>query len=490
MVPGLTIDPLISALSRHNGIDAVFAAHEAGAGFMADGSNIEACFGVFASTSGPGYANAMAPLMAAQFDQRPLLYISGDVTQAYSHLPAFHNSGEEFIPVLENSRSIVKYAVRIESPDIFGEQLQKAINIMLTPPYGPVHIQIPMDLFGAKLPTQISPIIKPKRNACFLPDLAQSSVWQSSRNPLLFLGHRAELLGKPLIDWINKQQLPVVTTTCSRGFVDESNSWCFGAAGFMGSEQGNQMLYNEKIDALVMIGASINERNLMGWDKALMDRPILHIDLEKSAVNKSYSTIEFIPFADVETTIKKQHQTHMPIFERQIAKHYLNDVQSLFGKNTPLFVDSGTSKALASRYGMSRSLHQIVMSGEIGSMGWGLCAAVGFSIHTQKPSIALVGDGSMRMLGQELSTAAQYQAKVVVLVYNNRRMAAVCNRFTANSHEIEYLQAASPDIDFAAYAQSLGVQSYTATQSEQIGKLIEQHLPLTAPLLIDIRITE
>ncbi|MEP1446568.1 MAG: thiamine pyrophosphate-binding protein [Paraglaciecola sp.] len=504
---GSHIDPFVCALMNNNKILPIGCAHEAGAGFMAVGYGLaNNCVGVAVSIGGPGLANMLPSLLSAKHDERPLLVITGDVATTHHQLPAFQNAGGNFMADLTLTQLFCKSATRINKPEELPKVLAESLALAQTLPCGPVHIQIPNDLFNQPISTTKQELsVNTCKAKCRLDksfeDVAR--LLEHAEAPLIYLGGRVShwLDNKQLQTWLQQMQVPVISTIYARGFLPEDSPVFIGSAGFAGTTHGNAALLHEQCDTLIIIGADLSERNFLNWHAAIFvaKRQIVLIDdkYDQAIVNR-YPNMSSLPFPSgltpprkITKQFKQKRKMWLNALQNDfVSHHYLAKIQEFVGTTTQLFVDAGSAKALATKHWQANQANSIVMSENTGGMGWAMCAAIGAAMNKdEKPVIALVGDGSTRMLGMELSTAAQYNSPVLFLINNNKQQKSVYDRME-NTTTRKKLNETHPDISWTMLANSLNIEAANVSSISALMSVIEDIWPISKPFLIDITMPE
>lgn len=521
LVPGSHLDPLLHALTApESPVQPIIATHELGAAYMADGyGRYRNSLGVVAAIGGPGTSHLMSAVVTAANDQRPLLVISGDVPQNLAQWPAFQNGGPLGSKDLETLSPLMHWSGRLEAPQHLPQLLCQAWIQALKAPYGPVHLQIPENLFGQALDLPLILPTEGTRKAISGVERIRTLFEQES-HLLCYVGSGlfSKQSKRRLQTLLETSQVPVLTTVCQRGIVSESDPLNQGCFGFAGHGKSRDFMFSADLRTLLMLGVDLTDRNTLNWAPNMFaaGRQIILVHPTcPEAVLEAFPRLEWIQadseevlnglYADlpqVKPALKKQRQDWLneqtcaqipPAITDTLAQAstntepetFLRALQSTLPVDTPIFVDAGLSKLYATKYWEIEAPGCFFLSAQTGAMGWALAAAIGASFATpEKRLVVLTGDGCMQMQGLELITAVHYHLPISFVLLNNQSLGSVALRMQASPAAVTALQ--TPEIKWQIFAQSLGLKCFQITEQTDIASLITEHQRCPGPVLLEI----
>ena len=486
LVPGMHIDPLCEALAQQCALRTIVASHELGAAYMADGySRVSQNLGVVITSGGPGLSNLLTAVITARLEQSAMLVISGDVHSYLAQWPSFQNLAEK--AQLPGFKSML----RVEESNDFPAQLQLAIETAKSAPAGPVHLQIPYDIQKAQCPELPFKRAENSDKQPLTIDMQAVQAALQTKRTAIIAGPAFQQQGLRyrLQHCLESLGIPLATSLCSKGVLDEFHPLALGNFGFAGTAKATEVMLGKDLEAVIFLGLPLNERNTLNWHPDLFasNKQLFCIGSEVPvALLKRYPQIQTLPcraedfVASLYLNLPQldaeqiQMRSHWLKQIQGIAEHPLPDeseilhlaavvkeLNTILPAEIPLFVDAGSSKNYSGLYWKSRLPQRFWISAQMGAMGWGLCAAMGAACARQdeglKDAVAvLVGDGSMLMHGLELSTAARYQLPLKIFLNNNQSLQSVVSRSASPAlHDMFHL----PNLDWDAFAASLGIAS-------------------------------
>jgi len=542
-IPGGAIEPLYNALARserRGGPRAVVARHETGAAFMAEGYAIKTGkLGVCCATTGPGATNLITGVASAYENNVPMLVITAQTALSDFGRGAVQESSCTGINTVGMFEYCTRYNTLVSHSKQLEHKLSSAIMTAMHSPTGPVHLSIPMDVMKEKTPSRqpsydISNLLhKPS----LLDDVAVEQFYSellNASNPVFVIGDEAgEAIGS-ILSVAVKMQAKILVTPHGKGLVSPYHPLFRGVIGFGGHRSAHDAISDPKVDIVVAIGTSLGEAASDGWNtEYLLTKKMIHVEateehLLRSPMAKLHVRGRLLTiFERINSRLVKEQNTKETIVALPVAvgspklksqQHFSLDdtvaytsdrtpikpqrlmclLPQLFPPNTCYLADSGASFAWAAHYlhpydrriegkrnahgGLYRSAH------EFGSMGWAIGSSVGVALADRKsPVVCITGDGSMLMSGQEITVAIQEKLPVIFVVLNDSCYGMV--RHGQSLTGAEPIGYELPQVDFAAFAQSMGADGYVINSPEDLRAIDVAYIcKREGPTLLDVRI--
>jgi acetolactate synthase-1/2/3 large subunit len=447
-VPGGAIAPFLQDLRSRDDIRTVFAAHESGAAFMADGyARSSGKLGVCLTTTGPGVTNAVTGVASAHLDNVPLMLISGQTPPAQVGSSAFQEStGECGVDTTQLMSTSTKYSAAVSHPEALPRVIAKAVNVALSDTPGAVHVSIPRDVARAPQEADIRPRLQLGTSFPSTDDMKEvHELVTSARHPLIYLGVGARSLLKDQLPaftrYVEENNIPVVTTLQAKGIFPESHPLSLGIYGLAGHAAAQS--YAKDADLVLVAGTRLGEWATGGRAAALVeDKKIVHVDSEAVSFDQAISAdmnmkCDVRAFFEVLFELNEEHppsdiSRSVPTdtgYEAAPDEHgcdsispsaLIRMVNSVIDADLDIFVDIGNCTGLSVRHLQIDPPARVFIPTGLASMGWSCGAAIGGKIASPKRrSLAIVGDGAFLMNGNEVATAARYGVGVVYLVLDD-----------------------------------------------------------------------
>ncbi len=519
-VPGAHLDPLIEAASSGN-IRLIVCCHEASAGFMADGyARANKTIGIVAAIGGPGADNLVSVVNTARIERSPMLIITGDVPVALQKFPAFQCAG-----YLGSRNDIIypaitKYSARISVAEELPAFFKRAIQTAFSPPYGPVHLIIPYDILKEKVDASVdfeeTPIFETSSDGKM--DVLVSylcSLIKSDIKTVLWAGealnnYRHANMIKEIAEKFN---LPVATTYGAKGIISENHPMALGNFGYAGSANANKTLLSGDVDVVICFDVDQNERNTLNWHNDLytQKRIVLVNFPSPFKPNGTIDTYEYNPGDILECVYKTLEkntwngngraawaraitQSSQSLEQTRIRRNdviepsvMMKILREELPSDTILFVDSGAHRIFAGK-DWKAVLPQTFFSASVTApTGWAIAAGIGAKMDRKEPVVIITGDGCMQMHGIEIKTAVRYGIPVIVVLCNNGGMGNIHRRFSRASEELAS-HALIDEVDWSAFARSLGAMAVDVIDEPSLPKAIRECLKSKKASLINVRI--
>jgi acetolactate synthase-1/2/3 large subunit len=514
--PGGAVLPIYDAIFDCHDIKHILVRHEQGAAHMADGfARSTGKVGVCLATSGPGATNLVTGIATAYMDSIPMVAITGQVRTSAIGKDAFQEADITGITM-----PITKHNYLVKRIEDLAPAIAEAFYIARTGRPGPTLVDIPLDIskmlfeFNAETdyPKQVNiPSYKPAGPNGRIPELQIRKAAQliaESERPVLYVGGGAIASDAQAEVTALAEKLNILTTTTllGKGAIDETHPLSMGMLGMHGTAYANHAVNNS--DLLIAVGARFDDRVTGNVDKFATGAKIIHIDIDPAEIGKV--VVPDVPIVgDVKAILTEllKHVQPRPAtawndtileWKRRFPLVYPNDgnlyaeyaielVNELFDNDAIMTTDVGQHQMWAAQYFKCRRPRQWVTSGGLGTMGFGLPAAIGAAFaNPDKRVICLSGDGSFQMCTQELMTAKVYGQAVITIIINNKSLGMV-RQWQEMFYEERYSQVdlqASPD--FVKLVEAYGGVGFRATTKEELRDVLEKAKAVTdKPVVID-----
>ncbi|MEA1973948.1 MAG: biosynthetic-type acetolactate synthase large subunit [Bacillota bacterium] len=509
--PGGAVIPLYDELYHQRDIFNHYrASHEQGAVHAADGyarttDKVGVCF----VTSGPGATNTITGIATAYMDSVPLLVICGQVPSSILGKDSFQE-----IDITGITMSITKHNYLVENIEDLEGIIKEGYTIAKSGRPGPVLIDIPKDIFTKNCEYKNIDIDFSRNDKTLLINSKKINriveLIEHSKKPIIYAGggiknSKAE---KALFEFSNRFNIPVVNTLMGLGCFPRENKNSLGLVGMHGFPEANLAIMNS--DLIIAIGARFSDRVIGDPKKFAKDAKIIHIDIDKTELDKNvFSEIKLIGDAKIvlEDLLKKIKIT--PNYDnwikeiesfRQIKdsnknkfhpENILDEVSKKIPKDTIVVTDVGQHQMWTAQYWKFNYTNTFITSGGLGTMGYGLGAAIGVKVGNPDRAVLLVtGDGSFRMNSNELSLIKKYNLPFLILLFNNNTLGMV-RQWQKMFQNKRYAETDVEDIDYIMLAKAYKITAKKVDSIELLAEAINDY-KMNEPLIIecDININE
>ncbi|MFQ2150167.1 acetolactate synthase 2 catalytic subunit [Aeromonas jandaei] len=504
--PGGAIMPVYDAL-YDGGLAHQLCRHEQGAAMAAVGyARASGQVGVCIATSGPGATNLVTGLAEALLDSVPLVAISGQVPCSAIGTDAFQE-----VDVLGMSLSCTKHSFMVTDAADLGRVLAEAFAIASEGRPGPVLIDLPKDVQLAAVPTQ-SPLFAVEEPEVLNPsDLAAArTLLAAAERPVLYVGGGVGMANaeQQLRDFAAATGMPAVTTLKGIGALDPDSPVYLGMLGMHGTKAANYAV--QQCDLLVVVGARFDDRVTGKLEEFAPEAKVIHLDVDAAEFGKRRAAEVGIT-TDLKLVLPRlamplsidPWREHCAAMAREYAFRYdhpghaiyapalLKQLSARLPESSVVACDVGQHQMWVAQHMRFTSPRNHLSSAGLGTMGFGLPAAIGAKMSRPEDEVVLVsGDGSFMMNVQELGTIRRAQLKVKMVLLDNQRLGMVrqWQELFFDGRYSETILSDNPD--FVALAAAFGIPGETITCKEQIAGALDRLLASESAYLLHVAISE
>ncbi|SHH17408.1 biosynthetic-type acetolactate synthase large subunit [Tepidibacter thalassicus] len=508
--PGGAVIPLYDALYNDRHFKHIRTVHEQGAVHGADGyARSTGKVGVCIVTSGPGATNAVTGIATAYMDSVPLVVITGQVPTSLLGKDSFQE-----IDITGVTMSITKHNYLVRDVNDIPIIIKEAFEVAKTGRPGPVLVDIPKDIFlseysyGKKCTDNICNIHKNISVENNLDEIVD--IINKSKRPVIYAGGGVKIANacSELLSLAKKGDIPVVNTLMGLGTIKRDDELSLGLVGMHGFRENNLAVMNS--DLIIAVGTRFSDRVIGNSNGFAPNAKIIHIDIDVTEINKNKESYYYV-VGNLKEILKvitykmddkdnenwkeeiKQFKLKSKIIDENLfhPKNILNRFNEKLNDDAFVVTDVGQHQIWTAQYWNFKGARSFITSGGLGTMGFGLGAAIGAKVaNTDKSVLLVTGDGSFRMNCNELLTVAKYKIPITILLLNNQTLGMVrqwqrlfCNERYSQT-DLDY------EIDYSDLAKVYGIKGYTVNSMNELDDLLIKCELGKEPLFIECKINK
>ena len=510
--PGGAILPTYDAMTKYPQIHHVLVRHEQGASHMADGyARATGRVGVAIATSGPGATNLVTGMATAMMDSSPIVCITGQVGRAAIGSDAFQETD-----VTGVSLPVTKHNYLVMDIDELPWIVREAFHIARSGRPGPVLIDIPKDIqtgsteFVYPEGEIVLPGYQPRTHAADDELDEAARLINEAERPIILAGHGIMMSGATdeLLHLVEVSGVPVALTLLGKGSLPESHPLSLGMMGMHGTATSNFSI--QEADLLIALGMRFDDRVTGNLKTYAQKARKIHVDIDPSELNKNVAVdvgiagdlrtviTQLLPkierrqrndwlarIRDLQEDDDERDILHHDTGARLLGAQVINDLWLHTGGNAITVTDVGQHQMLEAQYYPHQRPATLITSGGLGTMGFGLPAALGTKYGLPDEEVwAIVGDGGFQMTMCEMATAVQEGIDVNIAILNNGFLGMV-RQWQEFFYEERYHATPMFNPDFCVFADAYGVPNMRVTKREQIAESVAFARNVRGPVLIE-----
>ncbi len=508
-IPGGVLLPFYDELVQSD-IRHILVRHEQCAGHMADGyARVSKRPGVCVATSGPGATNLVTGVATAFMDSSPIVALTGQVATGVLGNDAFQEA-DSFSLMMP----ITKHNFRVTDPKDLAETMNKAFMIATTGRFGPVHVDLPVDIFTSDIAQEdldkTVRVPKPRRNLSGLLDAIK--LLESAERPTIMVGGGVawSRAGGEITRLAEILMAPVVTTLMAKGSVPETHPLVLGVCGMHGRQVANYALNN--CDVLLAIGTRFSDRVTGKLSEFGTKTKVVHVDIDSSEIGKNVKgrvglvgdawTVVNALIAGLQKRKKKATwMERMKTLNKECTCDYdlrsdplkpqkiVHELSKLLPDDAIVTTEVGQNQMWAAHFYKCHGKRMFITSGGLGTMGFGFPAALGAKVaRPESVVVDIAGDGSLQMVSQEFATAVESDIPVVVCLLNNGWLGMV-KQWQKHFYGSRYMATKfSGTPDFVKLAEAYGAEALRVEKPSEVAEAIKRAAKCEVPMLLDFMI--
>lgn len=504
--PGGQIMPVYDALYDSD-IRHILARHEQGAAHAADGyARATGRPGVCLATSGPGATNLVTGIANAYMDSVPLVAITGQVSR-----PALGRDSFQEADITGITLPITKHSYLVNDPSEMGRIVKEAFHIATTGRPGPVLIDVPRDVSatqtGYEVPGELYlPGYKPVLDGDPQLVLEAAKAIANSERPLIYAGGGVVISGahEELLRLAELLVAPVTTTLMGLGGFPGNHPLALGMPGMHGTKYANFAIC--ECDLLIAVGARFDDRVTGKLETFAPEARIIHIDIDPAELGKNVR-VDIPIIGDVKRVLKQlldilksrlgeAWREKILAWKKEYPLNYcdngalkpqsiIQEIYKLTEGNARITTEVGQHQMWTAQYYTFSKPRSFITSGGLGTMGYGLPAAIGVQAGCPDDTVFdIAGDGSIQMNIQELCTAVNYELPINVAIMDNGFLGMV-RQWQELFYNRRYSQTELSNPDFVKLAEAYGAEGIRVTKRAEVAPALEQAIRSSKPVMID-----
>ncbi len=496
-----------SLYTYQNEITHVLSAHEQGAAHAADGyARTTGKVGVVISTSGPGATNLVTGIATAYLDSIPLVAICGNVPTTQIGTDSFQE-----IDITGITLPITKHNFFVGAVEDLADTIREAFVLAKSGRPGPVLIDIPKDVQIAECEYEPQPPVqKEEPKAAKEIRIAEAAQYiNEAKRPYIYFGGGviAAEAQEEMLQLAETIDAPMGCSLMGLSAIPTDHPRFLGMQGMHGHYASSMAMHHA--DLIISLGVRFNDRVTGNRQKFATGARIIHIDVDGSELNKTVSAVCGLR-GDVKPTLQKLlpliNEGQKPDWSMTVAAFREKETEQLdrregltplralstlnhyLGKNTAVATDVGQHQMWSAQTLRFQTPRRFVSSGGLGTMGFGLGAAIGAAFGTGERSVLVTGDGSFGMCLNELATAVSYHVPVVILIMNNGVLGMVRQWQTLFYNKHYSNTVLNRKTDFSALACAFGAAGQAVSTVAELEQALQTAFSTDGPYVIDCRI--
>ncbi|MCD6436560.1 MAG: biosynthetic-type acetolactate synthase large subunit [Clostridiales bacterium] len=503
--PGGAIMPVYDELLKYDGVITHYrSAHEQGAMHAADGyfrstGNVGICF----VTSGPGATNTITGLATAYMDSIPVVVFAGQVPTTLLGKDSFQE-----IDITSICEPITKKTFLVEDVDTLASIVDEAISIALDGRQGPVLVDLPKDVLLA-MSSNYPYKAKESKKDSFVDEDMLTKVAQkinSAKRPLIYAGGGAKTgnASKSLFNIATKASIPVANTLMGLGTFPRDNPLSLGLSGMHGHPETNEAINN--CDLLITVGARFSDRSIGTSSTFAKKAFIIHFDIDDTEFSKNIESHLYVK-APLDNFLKEllekvnkndnakwnewinSRKHPVTLDEVYCPENILKLINSYYDENTILVTDTGQHQLWAAQFWKFKNPDEFLTSGGLGTMGYGLGAAIGAAIGNPDKNVVLItGDGSFRMNCNEMLTVSKYNLPLTIILMNNESLGMV-RQWQKLFNDKRYSETTNQStLDYLRLSNAYGINSKMADSLDSLKIALDERKSQSGPFFIEVKV--
>lgn len=503
--PGGAILNIYDELYRHqNEIRHILTSHEQGASHAADGyARATGKVGVCMATSGPGATNLITGIATAYMDSVPVVAITCNVTNSLLGKDSFQE-----VDIAGVTMPVTKHSFIIKDITKLAATIRRAFDIARTGRPGPVLVDITKDVTAAKCDFEpvVPRLINRVTETITGHDIEEAlKMIRQSKKPMIFVGGGAVISGasRELKEFVEKVDAPVTDSLMGKGAFNGEDARYTGMIGMHGTKTSNLSVM--ECDLLIAVGTRFSDRVIGNSKEYAKNAKIMQIDVDPAEINKNI-VVDHAVIGDVKAVLellnkRLDQQYHKEWMDKVMARkdalpmkyhedilagpYIIEKLYELTKGDAVVVTEVGQHQMWAAQFYKYQKPRTLITSGGLGTMGYGLGAAIGAKIGCpEKTVVNIAGDGCFRMNMNELATLARYNIPVVEIIFDNHVLGMV-RQWQALFYGQRYSQTVlDKKVDYAKLAEAMNVQAFKITKKEETEDILKQALELKAPAVV------
>ena len=499
--PGGAVIPLYDALYQHR--DAIKhhrTCHEQAAIHAADGyARATGRVGVGIVTSGPGATNTITGIATAFMDSMPLVVICGQVANPLIGRDAFQE-----VDITSMTLTITKHCEMVRSLEDLPEAMMRAFDIARSGRPGPVLIDVPKNIFLEEMAFDVATLQSKAKaseaNPC-ITDHPMVLAIRRSKKPVIIAGGgvRHAEASDALFAFATQFQIPVANTLMGSGTFPQDHPLALGMIGMHGHAHANRLLSGA--DLVITMGVRFSDRVIGRAETFCKNAVMIQMDIDRNEFNKNITADHHL-MGDLKDYIQqltpllagwggylcyspkeKEAAVQAPTFT---AKHILKTIKEAVGSEAIVVTEVGQHQMWTAQHWGFNAPRQFLTSGGLGTMGFGLGAAIGAQIGCPHETVVhIAGDGSFKMNAIELSTVSKYKLPILTVIFNNQSLGMV-RQWQKMFCDSRFSETDGDDsVDFVKLAAAFGITGIRVSSIEALKLMLSAAFDRTQPLVIE-----